>query len=303
MGTLADHSPGPQLWGILHSTPLHLRKEAQFALEELFQPTSLDSWLPLLHDSVFYPFLCVAISTSVRTPAHRSVICEWMPPAERAKASKGKRGWEKPATPLSPSGASFTTATSQGWVIRHLLASSLEQTAATTQAVVPSLEALAALCQDNPTACALLRVDLGVHSTDHSSSGALQPLLLQLRSPNPDVRLATAQLYVLFVQDLIHANLNSLANIIKTFLTPQHNPSNPNMPPGFHRIGGPSPREDAAHESALSTCLTILHTLLNMIRSEDETLSIRTKACFILCEYFYRYVNIMLMIYSKTTIG
>jgi hypothetical protein len=191
MGSLADHS-GPQLWGILPSTSLQLRKESQFALEELFQPNSLDSWLPLVRDSAFYPFLCIAISTSVRTPAHRTVLCEWMPPAERSKASKGKRGWE--TTPLSPSGPSFSSASaSQGWVIRQLLASSLEQTTA-SQAVAPSLEALAALCQDNPTGCALLRADLPSNSVELSPTGSLQPFLLQLRSPSPEVRIATTQL-------------------------------------------------------------------------------------------------------------
>lgn len=121
------------------------------------------------------------------------VLCEWMPPADRAKASKGKRGWEKQPTPLSPSGASFSSPTSQGWVIRQLLRSLLEQTAA-SQAVAPSLEALAALCQDNPTGCALLRADLPSNSAEVSPTGSLQPFLLQLRSPSPEVRIATTQL-------------------------------------------------------------------------------------------------------------
>lgn len=197
MNTLSDLS-GPQQRGILPSVPIQLRKEAQFALEELFQPTSLDGWLPLLQDSTFYPFIAATISTSVRTPAHRTLVCEWLPPTERAKASKGKRGWEKPTTPLSPSNTSFaSTSLIHGSAIHQLLTMALDDTVSSATIAV-SLEALAALCQDSPSTCASLRSDLSSLATTSSSSGDaashLQPLLQRLRTPSPEIRIASAQL-------------------------------------------------------------------------------------------------------------
>jgi len=37
------------------------------------------------------------ISTTMRTAAHRRAITEWLPPADRQREVKSRRGWEKTA--------------------------------------------------------------------------------------------------------------------------------------------------------------------------------------------------------------
>lgn len=200
MCSLADLA-GPQRRGILPSVPPSLRKAAHSVLDDFLQPQSLDIWLPYLQDASFHPLLCTTIANSIRTSPHRSAICEWMPPAERTKASKGKRGWEKRATSItSPTAASLTPFSpgvpTQSWVLPQLLRSITVQ-GNNSPKVAVSLEALAALCQDNPMACSFLRTD---HSVSFSpvagegSAGYMQSLLLLQRSSSPDVRIAVNEL-------------------------------------------------------------------------------------------------------------
>lgn len=60
-------------------------------------------------------FIAQLLASGVRTPAHRTTVAEWVPPVERMKEVKGKRGWEKPDIARSPSMPG-------GWVIRSLTA-------------------------------------------------------------------------------------------------------------------------------------------------------------------------------------
>lgn len=203
--SLADCS-GPQRWGILPSVEPRLRKEAQSALDDFLLPASMDVWVPLIQDATLYPFLCATIANGIRTPAHRNALCGWLPPAERAKASKGKRGWATSAT--SPSTASSTapfppssTATSS-WILRYLLQAVTSQGNAPST-IAPSLGALAALCKDNLAACTSLRTDSSTATARQSTpgseansspSGYIRSLLLMQRSSNPEVRIGANEL-------------------------------------------------------------------------------------------------------------
>lgn len=57
------------------------------------------------------------LASAVRTGEHRDAITEWLPPVDRIKESKGKRGWEKPAVVNSNA-----PGRQGGWVARNLAA-------------------------------------------------------------------------------------------------------------------------------------------------------------------------------------
>ncbi|KIM31631.1 hypothetical protein M408DRAFT_14832 [Serendipita vermifera MAFF 305830] len=248
---------GPQRWGILPTVPAHLRQSAHVALDDFLQPPALDIWLPLLQDATLYPFLCATIANGIRTHTHRTALCEWLPPAERAKANKGKRGWEKRAASITspaPSSAPFSPVPhAPSWVLHELLRGSTSQ-GATSPKVAASLEALAALCKDNPAACSFLKSDTG----PNGEGGYMQSLLLLQRSSNPEVRIAINEL---------------LANIVKTTLGPSFLTSG-----GAHHH---RPSGVLTTHPAFSICLTILHNLLTDVGSDIENEPMRTKACFI----------------------
>lgn len=277
----------------------------------------MDIWLPLLNDDTFYSFVCSILATSVRTPAHRSVVCEWTPPNERAKASKGKRGWEKPiVSSLSihspgsadPPLAAHMTASSPithgaqtsvvggshhqgtGFIIRHLLSAIAPGSTNTSQLI--SLEALAALCKDNPSVDSLFwklereRTDsygpssspiVLTHSpvesrlpARHHINSSLQSILDLLQSSNPEVRLAAIHL---------------LSNVVKSTTPPPGHLSlnHPFVhPPGsFHSTHG-GLAHDNTHGQHYAVSLAIIHALHNIIQGDEESLLIRAKSCFIL---------------------
>ena len=76
---------------------------------------ALDVYLPLLRDHSSQTCIAIAqlLASSVRLQAYRQVVSEWLPPSERHKEVKGKRGWEK-------SGASNSPTRQGGWVSRQL---------------------------------------------------------------------------------------------------------------------------------------------------------------------------------------
>lgn len=196
MCSLADLA-GPQRWGILPTVPTSLRKAAHSTLDDVMQPASLDIWLPLLQDTSLYPLICTTIAQSIRTFTHRILLCEWLPPAERAKANKGKRGWEKRAASItSPATPASTIVPAQSWLLRELLRAVAVQ--GNTSKIAVSLEALATLCKDNPVACAFIKSDssapLSPTVTPTSEGGYVQSLLLLQRSSSADVRIATNEL-------------------------------------------------------------------------------------------------------------
>ena len=77
----------------------------------------LDFILPLLDDSSSQVKLTVAqfLAFAVRLQQHSLAVTEWLPPEERWKQHKTKRGWENPA--LVDAGAPSRLG---GWVVRHL---------------------------------------------------------------------------------------------------------------------------------------------------------------------------------------
>ncbi|CAA7262370.1 unnamed protein product [Cyclocybe aegerita] len=143
---------GPSLWGLRPETSM-IRSEAQQALDQIFLIESLDIYLPLLvpgTTSSHSPISSTAISIStaqmlantIRTPAHRRTVTEWLPPADRQREVKSRRGWEKTAT--------LSGTVPPPWVVRQLLVllggGENEQDAKLVEAV---LSALAALAREN----------------------------------------------------------------------------------------------------------------------------------------------------------
>ena len=54
------------------------------------------------------------LGSALRLHSYRQAVSEWLPPSERHKEVKGKRGWEKADTNSSPSRQG-------GWVARQLI--------------------------------------------------------------------------------------------------------------------------------------------------------------------------------------
>jgi hypothetical protein len=240
-----------------------------------------------------------------------------MPPNERAKASKGKRGWEKPVVsslsihspgsvdpplsahmtasspitygaPASVVGGSHNQGT--GFIIRHLLNAITAGSNKTSQLI--SLEALAALCKDNPSIDSLFwklereRTDsYGPSSSPvvlnhspvesrlpahHHINSSLQSLLDFLQSPTPEVRLAAAYL---------------LSNIVKSTTPPPGHLSLNNHfvhPPGSLHLAHGGLANDHTHGQHYAVSLAVIHVLNSIIQGEEESLPLRAKACFIL---------------------
>ncbi|KAH8117383.1 hypothetical protein DFH11DRAFT_1007345 [Phellopilus nigrolimitatus] len=133
---------GPSLWG-LGEECLEFTSEMRTALDFMFQSQALNVYLPLLASSS--PFIRLYISQllafAVRVPNHRIAVTDWLPPGERLRESKGKRGWEVSAlVDVNSPGRSG------GWVIRHLTTMLKSKDFKTQEA---SLYAIAALVKDN----------------------------------------------------------------------------------------------------------------------------------------------------------
>ncbi|OCH93874.1 ARM repeat-containing protein [Obba rivulosa] len=136
---LAD-TVGPSQWG-LRTNNFDMRNDAKITLDYIFQSAALDVLLPLLCDPNPQVIISAAqfVASAVRTQAHRAAVSEWLPPSERTKEIKGKRGWEKPGVTKSPSRQG-------GWVVR-VLTSLLHRNNAKLQEA--ALSALASLAKDN----------------------------------------------------------------------------------------------------------------------------------------------------------
>lgn len=262
VGSLADCC-GLHIWGILPSTSPDLRKRAQFALEEFYQPTALDIWLPHLDDPSLHVYICGTISVGVRTPAHRYALCKWKPLAERSK-SKGKRGWEKTSTSItSPTSLSLITTltwTTPGfsWLVRHL-ASAVFEPGISEASIISSLDALSSLCKDNSSVSVNLWIESSPVTATHGDpmSLRLRSFLQLLRSPSPDIQIAAVHL---------------LATVCRANLGQQTT--------GHHRsFGTVGPLDQRPYHAV---CSTVIHTLNGIIGATDEAIAIRTKACFIL---------------------
>ncbi|KAI0929233.1 hypothetical protein AcW1_006226 [Taiwanofungus camphoratus] len=166
---------GPPQWG-LHDNSPDIRTEAKAALDYLFQLEVLDIYLPLLVDPSPQTGSSIAqlLASTVRTQAHRTAVSEWLPPTERIKEVKGKRGWEKPDAANSPSRQG-------GWVARSLTALLQRRDSKFQEA---ALSAIACLAHDNPTVAAKLA------KAPPDQEATLTPVLSFCKSRTTDLRLA-----------------------------------------------------------------------------------------------------------------
>jgi hypothetical protein len=58
----------------------------------------LDVYIPLLEDKSPQIVISIALmlTSTLCTQVYRTKVSEWLPPTDRAKETKGKRGWERP---------------------------------------------------------------------------------------------------------------------------------------------------------------------------------------------------------------
>lgn len=83
------------------------------------QVNSMDIYLPLLTSTSPQTSTSIAqlLAAAVRTQPHRRAVTEWLPPGERLREVKTRRGWEKAATTAGGAGAR-----SGGWAAGNLAA-------------------------------------------------------------------------------------------------------------------------------------------------------------------------------------
>lgn len=140
---------GPSQLGLKTWSP-DLRSEATVALSYLFEVDCLNIYLPLLADPSSQTNIAIAqlISTTVRSDAHRNAVTEWLPPAERSREIKGRRGWEKKEMANSSS-----SARQGGWVVR-ILVNFLQKKDLKLQEA--ALGAISSLAMENPVVAGTL---------------------------------------------------------------------------------------------------------------------------------------------------
>ncbi|KAJ3526622.1 hypothetical protein NM688_g8238 [Phlebia brevispora] len=133
---------GPTQGG-LQIHPSDARDEATVALNNLFELDALDIYLPLLADSSSQISTSIAqlLASTLRLQPYRTAVSEWIPPNERHKEVRAKRGWEK-AEPINPSNKQG------GWVAKQLIALLQRKDMKLQEAV---LSAMGSLAQDNPS--------------------------------------------------------------------------------------------------------------------------------------------------------
>lgn len=107
---------GPSQWGLRPQSST-MRAQAKGTLEYLFDTESLDVFLPLLIGSSPQTSTSIAqlLGNAVRSHEHRMAVAEWLPPAERVKQAKTRRGWEN----TSAVGLAAPSRMG-GWVARNL---------------------------------------------------------------------------------------------------------------------------------------------------------------------------------------
>ncbi|KAF8065401.1 armadillo-type protein [Lyophyllum atratum] len=188
---------GPSQWGLGPGSSI-AKDDAKDALEFLFQLDTLDTLLPLLSPSPsptpssssstqIPTSIAQLLASAIRARPHRTVVAEWLPPADRASAKakdthKTRRGWEKTSsTILSGVGPGRMG----GWVARALLGLVGSRDVKLQEA---ALMALASLTKENPDlASALSKPNPATH--DHHPT-PLNTLLTLTQSRTPDVQLA-----------------------------------------------------------------------------------------------------------------
>ncbi|KAF4608317.1 hypothetical protein EYR40_000661 [Pleurotus pulmonarius] len=179
LATAVAEVVGPSQWG-LRPEGSSVRDAARDALECFFHPNSLDVYLPMLVDSSPQTSVSIAqlLASAVRTAEHRDAITDWLPPADRIKESKGKRGWEKPAVVNSNA-----PSRQGGWVARNLAALLRSRDSKLQEA---ALYALSALSKDNDKIAMLLARPI----SDRGLPSTLSSVLSLAKSRATDVQLA-----------------------------------------------------------------------------------------------------------------
>ncbi|KAJ7904209.1 ARM repeat-containing protein [Mycena leptocephala] len=169
---------GPSQWG-LREERATIKNDAEAALDYLFQAESLDLYLPLLVDPSPQTRTSIAqlLGFSVRNAEHRTAVATWLPPVDRLKEVKTKRGWEKTV-------ASASAPNRQGgWVCRNLTALIHSHDAKLQEA---ALWGLATIAKDNATVAAALIKS----PTDQGGPSLLAFALTLAKSRSTDTQLA-----------------------------------------------------------------------------------------------------------------
>lgn len=161
----------------------------------------MDVYLPLLEDKSPQIVISIALMlTSILcAQVYRTKVTEWLPPTDRAKETKGKRGWERPNL--------VDTRANQGggWAAKRLSAL-LQSKDVKVSSLYPygglvvntdgfqvqeaALGALGSLAHDNSAVASTLTKALPDKDKPGSSTAALQIVLNLCKSRTTDVSLA-----------------------------------------------------------------------------------------------------------------
>ncbi|GLB39316.1 putative ARM repeat-containing protein [Lyophyllum shimeji] len=260
---------GPSQWGLGPESSI-AQNDAKDALEHLFQLEALDTLLPLLADPGSSPHTATSIAqllaSAIRARHHRTTVSEWLPPPDRAKEVKTRRGWEK------TSAVTVGPARQGGWVARQLTALLKSRDVKLQEA---ALNALAALAKENPdVANALAKPSL-----DREQPSPLAAVLTLAKSRSADVQLAACLCATHIIRATARPSIPSLS-------TPHH------PHPHLHH---PTPHHPP-DETATRTIMNIVNRMISppmdgfsdiapgSAASTTGTAGIaqRTRACFVL---------------------
>ncbi|KAJ7774691.1 ARM repeat-containing protein [Mycena olivaceomarginata] len=208
---------GPSQWG-LREERASIKKEAEAALDYLFQAESLDLYLPPLVDPSLQTRTSIAQlrGFAARNAEHRTAVSTWLPPEDRLKEVKTKRGWE---TTIASANARNRQG---GWVCRNSQA---------------ALWGLATIAKDNSTVAAAL-----VKSpTDRDGPSLLAFALTLAKSRSTETQLAAC----LCATSIIRATSPSPSTSTSTTHGhPTPHPTNTNT----------IPAAPSADDTSMSTC-------------------------------------------------
>ncbi|KAH9484613.1 Armadillo repeat-containing protein 8 [Psilocybe cubensis] len=256
---------GPSMWGLRPDRSM-IRNEARHALEYLFQTETLDIYLPLLlppSPSIPAAYavstsIAQMLSTTIRSDVNRRAVTEWLPPAERQREVKSRRGWEK--TALS---ASHTSP----WVARQLIALLGEyRREYDCKLVEACLSALAALAKENPIIATFLTKPL-------VDAPPLETILKFTKSRTVDVQLAAC----ICITHILRALPPSPSSI-----PPPHSMTSPTSATTSHSLAHtPAPHKPSLEEDCKRTVINVVNGMISSPPSTDSHKS-QTKACYIL---------------------
>ncbi|KDQ10170.1 hypothetical protein BOTBODRAFT_178365 [Botryobasidium botryosum FD-172 SS1] len=256
---------GPPLWGL---GPQRIEgeamNEARRVLEEIFYPEALDIYLPLLADSSTQSSIIIAslIASALRYSPHRKAVTEWLPPADRVKETKGKRGWERVelirTDPSSPSREG-------GWVARHLMVMIRGRNVRAQEA---ALGALAAITKDNGLLASIL-----LRHIDDVEPGPIHTLVTLSKSRMIEIRLASA---LCLPQHMMAASSApdfslTLLGVLNNIIDATKESRNARMRACFTLSTLVTDDKDLQDTAYSCGTLTRLHTLLMETTPHDET--------------------------------